>query len=393
MKFSCRTQDFFQAVQLVNCAVSSQHALPILGNILIQTNSGSCSLSATDLEFSITTQIPATVESDGAITIPAKALLTVTQFSLGSDLLLESLEGTQLKCSTKKGKTVLSGERSTNFPTIPTVEQSHTFSVDASALLGALSLVTFSSAKTSLRPVLSGVLFQATDRQITLVATDSYRLSEYTIPTHTTSETSCIIPVKFLDELKMFLASYKPPRPTSTEGVSPEGPPGGVQVDIVVSEQQIGCIVGQATFTSRLIEGKFPDYKAIIPPHHTVSAVIGTEEFLTNIRRMHYFAKELNNTVTLAFSGDSLHMTTPETQFGKDEADIGIESGGGEAKIALSSSYLLDFLSRMTDGGVRIFVGDSTKPAIFRVPNHPHYLHLIMPLRMLESTAGQAKPH
>jgi DNA polymerase-3 subunit beta len=131
-----------------------------------------------------------------------------------------------------------------------------------------------------------------------------------------------------------------------------------------------------------LIEGKFPDYKQIIPKETAVRSVISSHELVTAVRRMHYFAKEVNNNLTFVLGSGDAQIKTPQTPLGKDEATVTAETSGGETKIALSSSYLLDFLSHIDDANVELQVVDGMHPAVFKLPNATGFLHLIMPLRM-----------
>ncbi|HVW67011.1 MAG TPA: DNA polymerase III subunit beta [Candidatus Peribacteraceae bacterium] len=385
MKFSCNTQEFLQALQLANRAISSQQALPILGNILFKAEGNMCTVSATDLELSIITSFPANIESEGSITIPAKAILNFAQYNTDPEVVLETSEGTQLKCTSAHSKTTLSGERASDYPSIPVVEKKSTFSLDGASLLEALNLVTFASARTSLRPVLSGVYLRTEGGKIVVVATDSYRLSEYTIASNVTEDISCIIPVKVLDELKVMLASKKPAKRTPTEEHEEQGKrEEALPVHITLSAQQIEVVIGSTTLVSRLIEGKFPDYRAIIPKDFSTKSFISTKELTAAVKRMHYFAKEVNNNLTFTLKEGEADIATPQTQLGKDEATIPAEVSGG-GKIALSSSYLLDFLGHIDSEQLELRMVDSQHPAMFYIPANDRFLHLIMPLRMQES--------
>jgi DNA polymerase-3 subunit beta len=385
MKFSCSTQEFLQAIQLVNRAISSQQALPILGNILFKAEGSMCTVSATDLELSIVTTFPATIESEGSITIPAKAILNFAQYNTDPEIVLETHEGTQLKCTSKHSKTSLSGESASDYPSIPSVEKKTTFALDAASLLEALNLVTFASARTSLRPVLSGVYLRTEGGYLILVSTDSYRLSEYKIKTNVSEEFACIIPVKVLDELKIMLAAKKPAKRSPTEEHEEEGKrEEAIPVHITLSAQQIEVKMGATTLISRLIDGKFPDYRQIVPKEHTTKALIATRDLTTAVKRMHYFAKEVNNNLTFSLKNGEAHISTPQTQLGKDETTIPAEVTG-EGKIALSSSYLLDFLTHIDIDTLELRISDSQHPAVFYIPANDRFLHLIMPLRMQES--------
>ena len=385
MKFSCSTTDLLQALQLVSRAISGQQALPILSNVLIAAEGKRCTVSATDLELSIITSFEAAIENEGSITIPSKAILNFAQYNSDPEVLLETVEGTQLRCTSLHGKTLLSGELASEYPAIVPVEKKTSFKLDAASLLEALHLVTFASARSSLRPVLSGVYLRTEGGKLVLVSTDSYRLSEYSITTETDGDISCIIPVKVLEELKMILAAKKPAKRTSTEEGEKEGERiEAMPVQITLSQQQIEMQIGSVHLLSRLIEGKFPDYRQIIPKEHALKALIDVRELTTAVKRMHYFAKEVNNSLTFSLRSADVHIATPQTQLGKDEATIQAEVTGGEGKIALSSSYLLDFLGHISESVAELRMSDSMHPAVFYLPGNENFLHLIMPLRMPE---------
>ncbi len=385
MQFTCSTSSLLQALQLTSRAISGQQALPILGNILLQAKDDRCTLSATDLELSIVTAIPANVETAGSVTVPAKAILNFAQFTSDAEVTITVKDGTQVHCRAAHGKTVLSGEAASNYPSISMVESERSFSVDGATLLDALHYVTFASAKSSLRPVLSGVSLRAEDGHIVFVATDSYRLSEYSIKADAPKDLACIIPVKVLDELKVLLAGKKLPKRTPTEEAEPEGARSeALPVTVVLGAQQIELRVGETHLLSRLIEGTFPDYRQIIPKEHALTALLPLKDLTTAVRRMHYFAKEVNNTLTFSFTPGQVQITTPQTPIGKDEATIAVEGLHSEGKIALSSGYLLDFLTHAEGEAVTLHMVDSMHPAVFHLPGNDHLLHLVMPLRMQE---------
>ncbi len=235
------------------------------------------------------------------------------------------------------------------------------------------------AARTTLRPVLSGVSVRSVDSQLILVATDSYRLSEYKIPTEGgTEQVACIIPVKILDEVRAALGSAKGERKGKEGAAAPS------RVAIALSKQQVEIRVGETRLISRLIDGKFPNYEQIVPKEHKSRIRFSVGELLPAVKRMHYFAKEMNNNLTCKFGSGEARITTPQTQSGKDEATIAVEVDGGDNTIALSSSYLLDFLNHIDATDVEMRMQDPQKPAVFSVPGDVQFFHLIMPLRMQE---------
>lgn len=374
MKFLCKTTELLEAVQLASRAISGQQALPILHNILFHAEGKRCTISATDLELSVITSLEADIENEGALTVPAKAILNFAQYNSDTEALLETTEGTQLRCTSPHTKTVIMGESASDYPSITPIEKHTTFSLETDALLRGLYLTTFAAAKSSLRPVLSGVYCRTEKNTVILVATDSYRLSEYRVPVSKCSDgVSCIIPVKVLEELRGVLGGKKKETETAPSEVS-----------IRLGAQQIEFHIGSTHLFSRLIDGHFPNYEQIIPQEHITSLCFSVREFSVTVKRMHYFAKEMNNHLTLHTSEQGVRITSPQTQFGREESIVSTEIKGKENKIALSSSYLLDFLNHIDGDTVDMALVDSVHPAVFRIPKQPGFLHLIMPLRISE---------
>ncbi len=388
MKFSCSTSDLLQALHLVSRAIGGQQALPILGNILMEAEGKRCTVSATDLELSIVTSFDAKIENEGTLTIPAKAILNFAQYNTDPEVLLETSEGTQLKCTSRHAKTMIAGEASSEYPTITRVDRQTSFTLEADPLLRALHLVTFASARTTLRPVLSGVYVRREKGHLVLVATDSYRLSECRIAAPGGEEDlACIIPTKILEELKVILSSRKgdaKKEKDKKDGEETQSKKEAAGVEVTLSKQQIEMQVGSTRLVSRLIDGKFPNYEQIIPKDASTKVLFSVRELTTAAKRMHYFAKEMNNNLTFHCAGSETKVVTPQTQAGRDEATIQTEITGGENKIALSSSYLLDFLGHLDSETLLMQISDPMHPAIFTVPEEKQYLHLIMPLRMQE---------
>lgn len=381
MKFSCGTPQLLHSLQFVSRAIGGQQALPILGNILLRAEKDECIVCATDLEMSLVTKLSASIEQEGVITIPAKAILNVVQYCTDPEIILETIEGTQLKCVSKKSRAMLSGEAATNYPTISPIERQINVHLPVTPLFRALHYVTFAAARTSLRPVLSGISVRCEKGSIVFAATDSYRLSEYHIPAgEVKEEFSCIIPVKILEELKLLIGGADPM--DEQKGDKPNMKDRTVEVSL--SKQQVEFRFGDHLLLSRLIEGKFPDYKQIVPKEEVMNTVFATHELQTATKRMHYFAKEMNNTLTFYCSKGEVRIVTPQTQIGKDEVTFEVDVKGADSKIALSSSYLLDFLGHVSSESVVLHITDPMRPAVFTLPEDPSLLHLIMPLRLQE---------
>ncbi len=386
MKFSCKTQELLGALHLVSRAIGGEQTLPILQNVLIQAEGKRCTLSATNLELSIVTSFEVNIENEGGITVPAKAILNFIQYNRDDEVLLETSEGTQVKLQSKHAKAVIAGEATSGYPIITSVQKETSLHIPVSPLVDALNLVTFACAKTTSRPVISGVYVRVEKGKIILVGTDSYRLSEYKIPISGQSgEVSCIIPARFLEELKGIVSSRRQEDDKSGGKNEKKAKERELEaLEMNMSAQQIEVQYGHTKLTSRLIDGKFPDYIQVLPKEKHTTVTIPTRELLAAAKRMHYFAKEVNNNITFTINKGSLLLTTKQTQLGKDESTIEAQVDGTENKIAISSNYMIDFLSRINAEQLAIEVSDKMHPAVFKLPDNADFLHLIMPLRMAE---------
>lgn len=384
MKFSCKTADLLSGLQLVSRAIGTEQVLPILQNILITVEGKRCTLSATNLELSIVTSFEVSIENEGSITVPAKAILNFVQYNQDAEVILETSEGTQLKLHSKRAKAVIAGEAASGFPTIAGIQKDVTLSLPISPLLTALNLVTFACARTTSRPVISGVFVKMEKGKITMVGTDSYRLSEYKIDIPgLTGDVTCIIPAKFLDELKGVIALHRG-RDAEDKDEKGKKKVSVESVDIHLGSQQIEVHLAHTKLVSRLIDGKFPDYAQVVPKEKNTTAVVNIKDLLGAVKRMHYFAKEQSNNITFTFNKSGIHLMTKQTQIGRDESTITSAVDGKDNKIAVSSTYLIDFLARLDTEEVLIELSDKMHPAVFKIPTDHTYLHLIMPLRMTE---------
>ncbi len=324
------------------------------------------------------TSIEVDIENEGGITIPAKAILNFIQYNRDEKVLLETSEGTQVKLQSKHAKAVIAGEATSGYPVITSIQKETALHIPVTPLLRALNLVTFACAKTTSRPVISGVYMRLEKGKLILVGTDSYRLSEYKIPVDGLSgDVTCIVPARFLEELKGIISNKQDDGDKSKEKKDDV-------LEINLSAQQIEAQYHHTKLTSRLIDGKFPDYIQVLPKEKATTVTLSTRELLTSAKRMHYFAKEVNNNITFTIEKSAVHLTTKQTQLGKDESTIDAQVEGKENKIAISSNYMIDFLSRISDDQLHIEVSDKMHPAVFKLPEDKNYLHLIMPLRMTE---------
>lgn len=367
MKFSCHRESFLQALSIVQKAVGGTGVLPVLENILIVAEGQRIELSATNLEISITTTVSAKVINEGKTTIPAKTLVSWVKLAPGEEMECTRLEGEKILFQASGTKTTLFGVSADEFPILPIVEKEEVVTIEKKVFSQALEQVVFCAAASGTRPVLSGILFIVEENTLTLVGTDSYRLSEkkLSLKKGVKNSTSCIIPAKTLLETERILLSEE------------EG-----DVEITFSKHQVLLSFGTVKIISRIIEGNFPNYQQILPKGHHNEVRVFRQELIQTVRRVGIFARENNNNIKLFSSGEELRVTTDATEIGTEESVISIKSTNGESAVALNTQFLLDILLVLKDPEILLKFGEKLSPVTVCSEREEGLTHIIMPLKI-----------
>jgi DNA polymerase-3 subunit beta len=263
----------------------------------------------------------------------------------------------------------MKGLKPEDFPIIPQVARMCELRLPVKKFQEALGEVVFSASATSTRPILSGVCFQGKGDTLTLVSTDSFRLSEkiLTLEKPLEEEIHAIIPGRTLTELSRLLSE------TEEEYIS-----------LILSDKQILFSFGNIQFTSRLIDGQFPNYKQILPQKSTTTVSLDKGILSLALKRVELFAKENKNNIKFHFlpAEKKVIITTDATQIGTNESEVELTGEGEENQIALDGSYILDVLQALPSGNIHIKIDHSKAPALFLHSDDPDYKHIIMPLQL-----------
>ncbi len=385
MHFFCKQKDFLNGLLITQKAIDTQNTLPVLTNVFIEAKDKEIYLSATNLEISIQTSIKADIKKEGMITIPARILTSWVSFIKDEEIEFKLKDSSTAILKTKSAKTNLKGMEGKEFPAIPTVEmtENNQFKILAKDLREGINEVIFSCAHSSVRPVLSGVLIHnrnKKDKKIYFASSDSYRLGirEIDLEEELKEDIYCIVPARTLIEVERILSKIKDDQ----------------KIKVAFSQNQISFQIDTETeqvnkfcLTSRLIDGKFPDYKLILPESIEKELIINKENLLLAIKRVGLFAKQNKNDMKFLFKKDKLIITTNETEMGVEEADVPIifvedKTGTNEAQISLNGQFVLDALAIVPDDEVILNIREKIAPTIIRKKSQEKYTHVIMPLKI-----------
>jgi DNA polymerase-3 subunit beta len=377
MKATCLQENLARGLAVVNRAVATRTTLPILSNILIQTDSSRLKLSATNLEIGINCWIGARIEEEGATTVPARLLADFVN-SLPAEQVALDVNGKSqtLHLSADRYQAEIKGIDASDFPILPTVEQGLRFTVDAATLRDMIAQVSIAAATDESRPILTGVLtvLDPDAGRITLAAADGFRLSvrHAELDTPLDGRVALIVPARALLEV----------------GRISGGDEERIEVAVTENRNQILFRLRDVDLVSQLIDGNFPDYEKIVPTSYSTRAVVGTKSLHNAVRIASFFARDAANIVRLGFRPEAdgrpgtLVVSAQAAEVGGNQSEIEASIEGEGLDIAFNAKYLLDVLGVVGADQLALEVTTPSSPGVFRPVDEAAFTHVIMPMHI-----------
>jgi len=362
MKLQVTQENLNRALGSVARVANSRGTLPILSNVLIKTSHNRLSLSATNLDIAITHYIGAKVNEEGSITVPARLMQDFVG-SLPEGVINLELEETKLHVTTEQYNSVVNGIMADDFPVMPAISEGKSWKLSGTALKKGLQQVVFAASSDETRPVLTGVLLQTSGGKLNMAATDSYRLAEKQLGTNKES-IQLLIPASAMQDLLRVL------------GDSDE------EVRVTHDDLQILFQVGDVELVTRLVEGKYPDYRKLIPESFTTTATLKRSDFVNVTKVSSLFARESAGSVTIEVdeAAGQLSIRSVASQLGENTATATAKVTGS-GSITLNSRYLLDGLNALAGEEVQLGFNGKLEPTLLSDPASDDYRHVIMPLK------------
>jgi DNA polymerase III subunit beta len=355
---------FLKGLQMVQNIVEPRQTLPILANVLLETEEGSVRLTATDLEVGARVSIPARVMGKGAVTVGARKLAEIVKELPTAAVALKVGEnaGVSLRCAGVTYKLV--GMPPDDFPPVVPASPSAWLTLEAKTLRDMLSQTSFAISHDETRYALNGVLFSISGKEMRLVATDGHRLA---LSFRTLGEIgrpiTGIVPRKAIAEIMRVLGA-------------------GEEVQLGITENQFVLQMPNFVMTARLIEGQFPNYEAVIPKTHPGRLMAARGALSSALRRVAVMAEERNKPVKLALSPASLKVSASSQELGEAEEILDVEYAGEEMVIGFNSRYLLEAMGALEKDQVVFEIKDAQSPGVIKSVEGEGYCCVIMPMRI-----------
>jgi DNA polymerase-3 subunit beta len=375
MKVSCLQENLAKGLSIVSRAVAARSTLPVLGNIYLGTDQGRLKLAATNLEIGITCWVGAKVDEDGATTVPARTFVDLVnalpQGTVDMDLAVRTQT---LTVTSGRFTNNVKGVDAQEFPIIPKADEAEAIRIAPDVLQQMIEQVVFAAATDESRPILTGVLAKFSGKTLTLAAADGFRLSVRTaqLDEGVDEPLDVIIPARALAELGRICGDQTDP----------------VSIMVTPQKSQILFHLTNVDLVSQLIDGKFPDYNAIVPKSSGTRAVIDTGLMLKACKAANVFAREAANIVRLNIvPGDEItpghiKIGAQSAETGENAGDLDASVSGNAMEIAFNVKYLIDVLNVAGAPQVTLETNNASQPGLLRPIGNETFTHVIMPMHI-----------
>jgi DNA polymerase-3 subunit beta len=371
MKLTITREQLQEGLVAVAASVPAKTTLPILSNILLEATKDGIRLSGTDLDIAVSTTVSASVDQEGAITLPARKLVEIVR-ELPSAAIRLTASGEQrvtIECGRSKFR--LLGLPREEFPAFPTVKFDGSWRTSSKDLQKLIAHVAFAASTEESRPILNGVLWELRPERMRMVATNGHRLARMDVPTPpsgNTAQADLIVPPKALEQIRRLFRADE-------------------EVEIAKSENHLGFRSATTQIFTRLIEGPYPNYEQVIPRENDKSATADKAAFASALRRMSIVASDQTHRIRMAFANGSCKLSVQTPDLGEAQEEVTVAYDGDPLEIGFNAAYLLEILKYIPTDEVRLTFKAPERAATIEPVgwNDPaSFLTLVMPLRLVD---------
>ncbi len=378
MKFTINREHFNSALQLVSSVVSNRKTMPILQNVLLETKDDSVFLTTTNLDLGINCSVKANIHEEGSVTLPVKELTRIVRDLADIEVNVEASDKSKVSISTRGSTFNLIGIDSKEYPPLPSLDKKDSFKIDRESLLEMLKSVSYAQSLNEERYMLKGVFFKKEESDLSLVATDGRRLAVATTNLKETEKSgSCdfILPSMTVAELERL------PQVGSTIQVSYTDRQ--VQIELEVAKEKLDeqGFKNSISLISKVVEGKYPNFKQVIPKENFNNAVIERELMLECVSRASLISDER---ITLRIKSKEMEITG-QSIMGDSCEKMPIEYEGEEATVSFNPKFIQDPLRAVKKDNIMLEFRDDMSPGVFKSEskqdNLIKILCVVMPIR------------
>ena len=365
MKFSINRDALLRPLQQVAGVVERRQTLPILSNVLFRVSADQLSLTGTDLEVELVGKVGIKDAMPGEVTVPARKLMDICrQLPDGAEVEFE-LKEQRLVIKSGRFRSTLSTLPAQDFPSVEKTADEMNISVDSKALKNLLDKTGFAMAQQDVRFFLNGMLLETEDGIIRAVATDGHRLAlnSLVVPGSKTSR-QVILPRKGVVELQRLLQEIKG------------------DVDISIGSNHLGTTTEEFSLTTKLLDGKYPDYERVIPKGGNRTILADREELRQALSRTAILSNEKFRAIRVSFSNGNMQLSANNPEQEEAEETVSVDYQGETVEIGFNVSYLQDVLGVLDSDKIKITVLDANSSAVIEEPGNEDSIYVVMPMKL-----------
>lgn len=366
MQFEIDREALLRPLQAIMGVVERRQTLPVLSNVLIESNDHGLSLTATDLEVELRADITLAGAESGRITVPARKLMDIVRNLPDEATVSVAQEQERIVVRAGKSRFTLAGLPADDFPTTDTVDASQRVSLPQSQLRWLIEKSHFAMALQDVRYYLNGLLLELAPKHLRAVATDGHRLalSELAPDLNIETPTQVIVPRKGIQEMLRLLEDTDDP------------------VEVVLGTGHVQVSLTDLRFTSKLIDGRFPDYQRVIPEDDGPFAVVDRETLRKALVRASILSNEKYRGVRFGFEAEQLRIQSNNPEQEEAQEEIPATYSGEALEVGFNASYMLDALASIDEETVHIYVRDANSSALILGEKNQDARYVVMPMRL-----------
>ena len=365
MRISVKREDLLKPLAIVAGVVERRQTLPILSNILLRHSGSELVLTGTDLEVEVSARI-ATTGSSGEITVPARKLYDICKALPNEAAIDLSLEKEKVLIKSGKSRFRLLTMSASEFPAIETAQWDTSITLSQKNLRWLLEKTMFCMAQQDVRYYLNGLLLEVRDKHLRAVATDGHRLSmaDVDVSTSIKEEKQVIVPRKGVQEMTRFLDD------SDTE------------VQLQIGANHLRCTLKDITFTSKLIDGRFPDYNRVIPATQDKKILLPRGLFRETLNRTAILSNEKYRGVRFGLSSGLMTITAHNPEQEEAQEEVPITYTGEDLEIGFNVNYIGEAVAALDSEQVEFCLNDPSSSCVLRAPGNTKHLYVVMPMRL-----------
>lgn len=365
MKFSADRETILQPLQAVIGVVERRQTMPILANVLLVARNGRLAVTATDLEVELVASTEVNVQHAGEITVPGRKLLDICRALPDKVSVSLSVDGERVTVRAGRSRFTLSSLPASEFPTVEEINPQQTLGIAQGDLRRLLDQTHFSMAQQDVRYYLNGMLLETDGTTLRAVATDGHRLAlcELTLAAKAKTAQQVIVPRKGVLELQRILGN--------------EG-----EVDLSIGTNHVRAQIGDIRFTSKLIDGRFPEYGRVIPasPAHIMKA--DRETLRHALQRTAILSNEKYRGIRLSLKANAVVIQAHNPEQEEAEEEVEVTYQGDELDVGFNVNYLLDAFTAVDSAEIEFGLTDANSSALIRAPGSTGTKYVVMPMRL-----------